>query len=87
MDDESLKRALDSMLNINVDLTDGGYYKEDSIVPLSAVNDILEDYASGSRPSDIKEYDLSDNEISLYNVKVNYGNKDMIRDFERTIFD
>ena len=35
---------------------------------------------------DSKEYDLSDNEISLYNVKVNYANKEMIRDFERTVF-
>lgn len=86
MDDESLERALDSMLSINVDSTDGGYYKEDSMAPLSAVNDILEDYASGSRPLDSKEYDLSDNEISLYNVKVNYANKEMIRDFERTVF-
>ena len=56
------------------------------MAPLSAVNDILEDYASGSRPLDSKEYDLSDNEISLYNVKVNYANKEMIRDFERTVF-
>ena len=86
MDDESLERALDSMLSINVDSTDGGYYKEDSKAPLSAVNDILEDYASGSRPLDSKEYDFSDNEISLYNVKVNYANKEMIRDFERTVF-
>ena len=86
MDDESLERALDSMLSINVDSTDGGYYKEDSMAPLSAVNDILEDYASGSRPLYSKKYDLSDNEISLYNVKVNYANKEMIRDFERTVF-
>lgn len=86
MDDESLERALDSMLSINIDSTDGGFYKEDSMAPLSAVNDILEDYASGSRPSDFKEYDLSDNEISLYNVKVDYGNMDMIREYERTIF-
>ena len=86
MDDESLERALDSMLSINIDSTDGGFYKEDSMAPLSAVNDILEDYASGSRPSDFKEYDLSDDEISLYNVKVDYGNMDMIREYERTIF-
>ncbi len=87
MDDESLERALDSMLNINVDSTEGGIFKEDSMAPLSAVNDILEDYASGSRPSDFEEYELSDDEISLYDVKVDYGNKDMIRDFERTIFE
>ena len=86
MDDESLESALDSMLSINVDSTDGGYYKEDSMAPLSAVNDILEDYASGSRPSAFKEYELADNEISLYDVKVNYGNKEMIRDFARTVF-
>lgn len=86
MDIESLEDGLDSMLSINIDSTDGGFYEKDSMAPVSAITDIIEDYASGSRPSEFVEYDLASDEISLYEVKVDYGNKNMIREFERTIF-
>lgn len=86
MDIESLEDGLDSMLSINIDSTDGGFYEKDSRAPVTAINDILEDYASGSRPSDFSDYDLAPNEISLYEVKVDYGNMNMIREYERTIF-
>ncbi|MGG7078671.1 hypothetical protein [Clostridium sardiniense] len=86
MDIESLDDGLDSMLSINIDSTDGGFYEKDAMAPVSAINDIIEDYASGSRPSEFEDYDLASDEISLYEVKIDYGNKSMIREFERTIF-
>lgn len=86
IDDETLYDGLDSLLSINIDLTIGGFYEKDAMAPVSALLDILEDYATGSDPVDTEEYDISDNEISLYEVKVDYGNKEKIRNFERTIF-
>ncbi len=86
LDNETLTTALDSLLSINIDLISGGFYEKDAMAPISALLDILEDYATGSNPVDIEDYDISDNEISLYEVKVDYGNKEKIRDFERTLF-
>lgn len=86
MDIESLNEALDSMITINIDETTGGFYEKDTMVPLSAVNDIIDGYVLASKPLEDEEYIVGTNEISIDDVKVNYGKENMIREFDKELF-
>ena len=81
MDCETFFDSLDLMININVDSIKGGLVEEDKDAPITAVIDILEDYVFGSSPDDA-DINLSDDEIEIYKVNVDYG-KVMIRQSKR----
>ncbi|MDO5039717.1 hypothetical protein [Clostridium sp.] len=86
MDIESLNEALDSMLTINIDEITGGFYERDTIADVSAVNDIIDGYVLASKPLEDDDYNIGNDEISIDKIKINYGNKEMIREFNRELF-
>lgn len=86
MDIESLNEALDSMITINIDEITGGFYERDTMAEASAVNDIIEGYVLASKPLEDSDYNIANDEISIDKVKIDYGNRKMIREFNDELF-